>query len=251
MKKTRARIAWLAVVVLVSAVWTTPATAALFTDDFSSYTTKAQVEAVYTIEYSGGATTADWSLDAVNDEIDFDLESSESIFFYRVGKVEGATSGSKGTVTTVVSDIGAGDQGQHNHIGAKVIVDGSNNAWTGVWSGTQAQTNYRHTVGGTESGMGALFNNFTTLILEATGTSWDHRTGTHGGFWNTDPDTPFTMANGLTNKVGFFAECMSYNTASSGSVGSFSADIVPEPATMVLLGLGGIGLLIRRRRRQA
>ena len=47
-----------------------------------------------------------------------------------------------------------------------------------------------------------------------------------------------------TSGVGVVAE---YNIVSSGSPGAM-IELVPEPATMVLLALGGLGVLVRKRR---
>ena len=72
----------------------------------------------------------------------------------------------------------------------------------------------------------------TDLVIQGTADAGTYTILTHG--------TPLSNFQSITVPTGW-----SYSATSSG----VTVTAIPEPATMVLLGIGGIGVLIRRRRR--
>jgi len=78
-----------------------------------------------------------------------------------------------------------------------------------------------------------------------------------GGMYFSDTNLPFPLGKLITNPVKavdepqltFVYVLTSYNGGVAGNVYSGPVQIVPEPATMSLLAIGGIAMLVRRRRR--
>ncbi|MDG0994697.1 MAG: PEP-CTERM sorting domain-containing protein [Akkermansiaceae bacterium] len=83
--------------------------------------------------------------------------------------------------------------------------------------------------------------NTMSIVLDTTGTDWV-ATFNNGSESNSVTYTGLDISNDI-NYVGF-----GRNTTAIGSVDNFSLTVVPEPSTTALIGLGGLALILRRRK---
>jgi hypothetical protein len=121
-----------------------------------------------------------------------------------------------------------------------------------IFVGVSAQIQYYKTVSGpanfgtggftaASSGTGDLFGveaEFNNLMLPQSYTSGDPLSGT--ATWNST-----TISN-----LGLTPGTYVYNWGSGENADSLTVNIVPEPATIGLIGIGLAGMFVRRRRRQ-
>lgn len=252
MKSNKTKWRWLCcVAAILSMVVTTNAQAALFEDDFdgsSSIDTNKWTQ-------TGGTT-------APGDVIEVVTEGSNNVaHFHSVGGA-GMTSNSLTTKTsfgddhTLTVDVkrptGAVGQPAFNFFygsGAASTrsyhVDWGQNHNVSIFTYHNSTWAHRGTLGGTSLNWDTwyhfeIINSDTSVginIYESDGiTLVDSGTYSHDSGMGSDRTLIFKCTANAGNTVGGYID---------------NVVVTPEPATMVLLGLGGVGLLIRRRRRAA
>lgn len=199
--------------------------------------------------------------------------------FMKLGGYAGSETASSGTVTQSVGSVSVGTDlhigywgGTSTNVGQYTISSGSLSVSDYTLIGADTARNGTLTVSGTTSSisLGSLYMNGTMeFILNDTTTGVTKVVGTTLNQNNTIQKlTGMISVNDLdrTNTLGDKIDILQLTNETTIDYSSLSIDnsnweltsdgntlqieyVVPEPATMMLLGIGGIGVLIRRRRR--